>query len=117
MPALFLRPFGQETTVDFALADLDGVDLNVGATFAAGDLVISGDEGAEGNTANLPVDEGTGYSLTLTATEVQVARAIIYIIDQTGPKAWLDDYLVIETYGHPSSQHPDFGNRAARFRR
>lgn len=117
MPAHFLRPFGQATTLDFALHELDGVDLRVDATFAAGDVVLSADEGAEGNVGTLPTDEGTGYSLPLTAAELTAARLIIYLVDQTIPNVWLPDHLIVETYGHPDSQHPNIGDHRARFRR
>ncbi len=105
MAQKFLRKYNAAATVDFALYQPDGVDLEPAATFAAGDLKIMKDEGAEANTANLPTDEGQGYSLVLTATEMQAARVVVYIVDQTATKVWLDDYLVVESYGNASSQH------------
>ncbi len=105
MPQKFLRKYNTAATLDFGLFQPDGVDLETGATFAAGDLKIMKDEGAEVNTSNLPTDEGTGYSLVLTATEMQAARVVVYIVDQTATKVWLDDYLVVESYGNASAQH------------
>jgi hypothetical protein len=105
MPQKYLRKYDTAVTLDFGLFQPDGKDLETGATFAAGDLKIMKDEGAETNTTNLPTDEGTGYSLVLTATEMQAARIVVYIVDQTATKVWLDDYLVIESYGHASAQH------------
>jgi hypothetical protein len=105
MPQKYLRKYGVEATLDLGLFQLDGVDLETGASFAAGDLKIMKDEGAEVNTSNLPTDEGTGYSLVLTATEMQAARIVVYVIDQTASKVWLDDYLVVESYGNASAQH------------
>ncbi len=105
MAQKFLRKYNAAATVDFALYQPDGVDLEPAATFAAGDLKIMKDEGAEANTTNLPTDEGQGYSLVLTATELQAARVVVYIVDQTGSKVWLDDYLVVESYGNASAQH------------
>ena len=105
MPQKYLRKYNTAVTLDFGLFQLDGVDLETGATFEVGDLKIMKDEGAEGNTSNLPTDEGTGYSLALTATEMQAARIVVYIIDQTASKVWLDDYLVVESYGDASAQH------------
>ncbi len=99
------RKYGVETTLTFSLITLDGVDLETSATFEAGDLKIMKDEGAQGNTANLPTDEGTGYSLVLTATEMQAARAVVYVADQTQPKVWIDDQLVISSYGNASAQN------------
>ena len=100
-----LAKYNQSKTITFDLVAPDGVDLITNATFAAGDIVIMKDEGAEANTTNLPTDEGTGYSLVLTATEMSAARVRLYIIDQTGTKVWLDVSIGIETYGNASAEH------------
>ena len=63
------------------------------------------DDGAEVNCTNDFTDEGTGYSLVITATEAQAARISLYIIDQTATKVWLDKALIVETYGNASAQH------------
>mgnify|MGYP003655083764 CR=1 FL=1 len=97
--------YAQAKTITFDLVAPDGIDLIIAATFAAGDVVIMKDEGVEANTTNLPTDEGTGYSLVLTAVEMTAARIRIYIIDQTATKIWLDISPVIETYGHASAEH------------
>ena len=89
MPQMFLRKYGEATTVDFALFEADGVDLRTDAVHAAGDSKIMKDEGAETNTTNGFVDEGQGYSLALTATEMQAARIVIYIVDQTATNVWM----------------------------
>ena len=100
-----LRKYGESATLCFDLFQPDGVDLEVGATFAAGDIKIMKDEGAEANTTNLPTDEGQTYSIVLTATEMQAARIKIIIVDQTATKVWLDTTINIETYGNASAQH------------
>jgi len=104
-----LRKYGVLLTtvkaIPFDLVQPDGVDLEVAATFVAGDVKISKDGGAETNTTNLPTDEGSGYRLILTATELQAARIRITIIDQTGTKVWLDINIMIETYGNASAMH------------
>ena len=102
---MFLGKYNQSKTVRFRLFQVDGVDFEPAATFAAGDIKIMKDEGAEANTTNLPTDEGQGYSLVLTASEMSAARIEIYIVDQTGTKVWLDTGLSIETYGHASAEH------------
>ena len=102
---MILGKYNQSKTVTFDLVAPDGVDLITNATFAAGDVVIMKDEGAEANTTNLPTDEGTGYSLVLTATEMSAARIRVYIIDQTATKIWLDISLGLETYGNASAEH------------
>ena len=81
------------------------MDFRVDAVHASGDIKIMKDEGAEATSTNGFTDEGNGYSLVLSATEMQAARIVVYIIDQTATKAWLDKSIVIETYGHASAQH------------
>jgi len=100
----YLRKYGEATTIDFVLFGTDGIDFKTDAEHAAGDTKIMKNEGDEANTTNAFVDEGQGYSLTLTAAEMQAARVVLYVVDQ-GTKAWLDTALIIETYGHASAQH------------
>jgi len=101
----YLRKYGAAATIDFELFEVDGVDFRINAVHAAGDTKIMKDEGVEANTANAFVDEGSGYSLALSSAELTAARVVIYVIDQTATKAWLDTSLVIETYGNASAQH------------
>lgn len=100
----FLRKYGVQTTVDFQLFKTDGIDFKVDAAHASGDTTVMKDEGAEANTTNGFTDEGQGYSIVLTATEMEAARVVVYVVDQ-GTKAWLDTAIVIETYGHASAMH------------
>ena len=101
----YLRKYGEATALDFVLFETDGIDLKVDAVHASGDTKIMKDEEAEANTTNGFADEGQGYSLALTAAELQAARIVVYVVDQA-TKVWLDTALVIETYGHASAQHP-----------
>lgn len=100
----FLRKYGVETKINFVLWGTTGVDLKSDAAHASGDTKIMKNEEDEANTSNGFVDEGQGYSITLVEAEMQAARIVIYVVDQ-GTKAWLDDVIVIETYGHSSAQH------------
>jgi hypothetical protein len=106
MQGPFLRKHGVEAKINFDLYETDGSDLKTDAVHAAGDTKIMKDEGDEANTTNNFVDEGQGYSITLTAVEMEAARIKIYVVDQTNPKAWLDTTIVIETYGNANAQHP-----------
>lgn len=99
-----LRKYGVGATFIFPLFTAGTNDFKVDAAHASGDSVISKDEGAQANTTNGFVDEGSFYSIALTATEMQAARIAVIIIDQ-GTKAYDDQMLVIETYGHASAQH------------
>ena len=101
----YLRKYGVEATIDFDLFEVDGVDFRIDAAHASGDTKVMKDEGAEGNTDNGFTDEGQGYSIVLTATEMQAARIVVYVVDQTATKVWLDRTIIIETYGNASAQH------------
>ncbi len=105
MQGPFLRKYGVETTVDFQLYETDGASFKVDASHASGDSVIMKDEGAEANTDNSFTDEGTGYSIVVTATEMEAARIVIYVADQTSPAVWIDEAIVIETYGNANAMH------------
>lgn len=100
-----LAKYGVSYTAHFRLFQPDGIDFEPAATFAAGDIKIMKDGGVEANTTNLPTDEGQGYSLVLTATEMQAAQIVVYIVDATATKVWLDTAIEIDTYGHASAQH------------
>ncbi len=105
MQGLHLRKYGAAATINFDLFEVDGVDFRVDAVHAAGDTVIMKDEGAEASTTNSFTDEGKGYSLVLTATEMQAARIVVYVVDLTATKVWLDRKIIIETYGNVSAEH------------
>lgn len=102
-------PYAKAATVDFPLFDFAVQGVQAAATFAAGDVKIGKDEGAEGNIGTLPTDRGQTYSMPFTAAELTCARAIVIIKDQTSPALWRDTVLVIHTIGHPSAQIPEVG--------
>ncbi len=111
MQGIYYRHYGVETTIDFTLYQTTGTELKVDAAHASGDTKIMKDEGNEANTTNAFTDEGQGYSIVLTATEMQAARIVVYVVDQ-GTKAWIDTALVIETYGHANAMYPiDFPSK------
>ena len=100
----FLRKYGVQTTIHFVLYEVDGVDLRVDAVDAGADCSIMKDEGAEVTCTNDFADEGTGYSLVISATEMEFAEGMIYIVD-SATKLWLDEALKVETYGNASAMH------------
>ena len=105
MQGVHLRKYGIAATIPFELYEVDGVDFRVDAVHGAGDSTRVKDGGAEQNTTNGFADEGKGYSITLTAGEMQAAEIVVYVVDQTATKVWLDKVLVIETYGNAAAQH------------
>lgn len=104
MQGPYWRKYGVETTIVFHLYQITGTELKVDAAHASGDTKIMKDEGDEANTTNAFTDEGQGYSIVLTATEMQAARVVVHVVDQ-GTKEWIDTSIIIETYGHASAMH------------
>ena len=102
-----LRKYGSATTILFPLIDRDAADFHdAQITFAAGDTKISKDEGVFADTADDPAHEGNGvFSLALTAAELQAARIIVTVRDQSPTKEWEDQAVLIETYGDAGAQH------------
>ncbi len=103
MPERVLRKYGEQAIIDFTLFDTNNENFKTDATHETGDTKISKDEGGEINTTNGFVDNGTGYSLTLSAAEMSAKRIFVPIVDQYN-KQWRDEYLMIETFGHTDAQ-------------
>lgn len=94
-----LRPKGMAADIVFPLIERGAVDFLAGATLASGDAQISKDGGSLSSTANLPIGIGGGlYKLTLTATEMDADRVAVVLVDQTSPKEWEDQALLVATY-------------------
>ena len=102
--AVHLRKYGVEAVVNFELYEIDGVDLKTDAADGGTDCNIMKDQGAEATCDNDFVDEGSGYSITITATEMEGAQITLYIID-SATKVYLDKVIHIETYGNASAMH------------
>lgn len=97
-------------TIQFELRDAEedipGLDLELSASCATGDIKLIKDGAAGANTTNCFVNEGFGqYSLILTAGELDGKVTSISIIDQTAPKVWIDKVINIYTYGDDTSFH------------
>lgn len=101
----FERKYGAAAEVPFPLIDRGTNNFeNSPVGFDAGDTSISKDGGGFVNTTNNPTHTGFGiYRLTLTATEMQAAEVVIVLIDQSGPKLWEDQSIVVETFGNASA--------------
>lgn len=102
-----LRKYGVEATVDFPIPKVNDTDFAATGdwTPATGDTKVSKDGGNFANTSNNPAAVGgtgsVGWTLTLTATEMQAARVAVQIVDA----AVENQFIVIETYGNASAQH------------
>ena len=101
-----LRKYGVQTTILFPLIDAGAVDFEATPVTDSGtDCEIIKDEGASTTCTNDFAHEGRGiYSLVLTATEMQAARIVVTIVDDA-TKAFEDQAIIIDTYGHASAQH------------
>ena len=104
MQGVHLRKYGVEFTIDFELYEVDGVDLRTDWVPAQADCEIMKDGGASTMCTNTATDEGSTYSIVITATEAQAARLILKIVD-AATKVFLDKIIVVETYGNASAQH------------
>lgn len=102
---IFLRKYGEAGTITFGLREPGGVLLKTDAVCVSGDIKRTIDGGAEGNAANLFVDEGSTYSLVVSSGEMTGKRTM-YTIEDQGTPVWLGREIIVETYGHASSQHP-----------
>jgi len=91
-----LRKYGVEATIDFELYEVDGVNLRTDWVPAAADCEIMKDGGASTQCTNTAVDEGSTYSIVLTATEMQAARLVLKIVD-AATKVFLDKVVIIES--------------------
>ena len=106
MGDIYLRKYGVATTIDFALYKADGTALKTDAVSASGDVTLYRDEAVvETLDDDQFTDEGAIYSLALSAAEMQAARIIVCVVDQTSPQVWLDKTFIVETYGNASAQH------------
>lgn len=99
-----LRERNRAQYILFPLVDPNTGDLVTGLSFASGDVTIqtSGSTTPVGNSTNLPEEiTGSGmYRLVLTATELDVDTVIsVKISDQTVPKAWQDQVVLIQPFG------------------
>lgn len=105
----FLAKYNTQTTFYFAMIKRGVVDLAATAdwTPATGDTKVSKDGGNFTNTSNNPAAVGgtgsIGWSLTLTATELQAAVINVQIVD-SATKAVEDQYITIYTYGNTSAK-------------
>lgn len=104
----FLRSYNTAAVIDgVPLITRGAMDFKANPTLATGDVTISKDGGAYANITTLPTvtpSGGTSVEVNVSATELQCKRATIRLIDQTSPKEWEDQEVIIETFGNASAQ-------------
>lgn len=93
-----LGTHGIQSTFYFPLVDRGTLDLAVSADYtpAAADCRISKDGGTWAQATNTVADETEGWSITLTAAEMQATRIHVNIID-AATKAIEDQSLIVHT--------------------
>ena len=93
-----LGKYGIQQTFYFPLVNAADDDLSVSADYTpvAADCRISKDGGTWAQATNTIVDETEGWSITLSATEMQATRIHVNVID-AATKAVKDQSLVIHT--------------------
>ena len=103
-----LRKYGASGTITFPLITVSGGTFTTGAVFATagGDVKISKSGAAFANAANNPTHVGLGmYQLALTASELTTTRVAVVVKDQTSPRVWEPQAILVDTYGNASAQH------------
>lgn len=95
--------YGQQVTVFFELYDSNSPWRAYGTAPASDDVYIRKDGGAAARATNSVTDLGRYMSLVLTATEMQAAVVTVDVNDETSPKAYGDELIVIPTHGHASA--------------
>lgn len=112
----FERKYGEAGSIGgIPLIEAGAVDYKINPTLAAGDVKISKDDGAFVNLATLPTvtpSGDTSVKIVLSAPELECKRAVIRFVD-SATKEWEDQEIIIETFGHASSQHPNKGGAYA----
>ena len=90
--------YGVATTIVFEQYDTDGT-LDINEVDGVTEVTVHCDEDAGTTATNDFVDEGTYYSIALTAGELECARTVLRVA------ASLEHIIIVETTGHPNAQH------------
>jgi hypothetical protein len=94
-------PWGAAFTLwGVPLVERGGSDYLANPTLAAGDVKVSKDGGAFTNLGTLPdahPASGKSVRVQLSATEMEATFLVIDFIDQTSPKEWEDQRLIVMT--------------------
>lgn len=112
----YLRKYGVAAQIDgIPLITKGAVDFKAAPTLAAGDVTIEKDgvgptniEGADAFASYVAVLPAAGRSVQVKThiTDMQCRTLVIRFVDQTSPKEWEDQEVIVETFGHASAMHP-----------
>ncbi len=108
----FWLKYGVADSIRFVpTIDAGKADILMVPTFAAGQVQVSKDGNATVDIATLPVVAPTAsgfLNIALSAGELTCKQLGIRFVDDA-TKDWEDFVVIVHTYGHASSQHPNFG--------
>lgn len=99
-----MRKYGEAAIFNFAVYAIDGIDLNGTWVPVQADCEIMKNEGTSVAVTATATDEGTTFSIALSATEMECARGVIKVQD-AATKVILDTVIFFTTYGHASAEH------------
>lgn len=98
---IFKRPWGAAAVCDgVPILPFEDNNYGTGFSFASGDLVISKDGGATSPAGTLPAETPASSKLfrfSFSATEMEAGRVVALLVDQTVPKAFEDQIVIVET--------------------
>jgi len=100
--------YNQAADIYIPLRTRASADLKSNPTLASGDAKVSKDGGAFANLTTLPAvtpASGIAVKVALSATELSAEFLFVQLVDQTNPKEWEDQVLLVYTYGHASARH------------
>jgi hypothetical protein len=96
---IYQARYGVSETFDFWMYNTDGT-LSVSEVDSGTETAVACNEGAETTATNDFVDEGTFYSITLTATEMQCERIVVVVQGTT------IGGFIIQTHSNASAMTP-----------
>jgi hypothetical protein len=106
------RPYGVGAVIQGVPLIVTGaLTYKVNPTLAAGDAKVTKDGVGAVNCNTLPDAFPAASShvrIQLTAAEMTAAVIVVNFVDAAGAE-WENQRVIIETYGHPSAQHPLIG--------
>ena len=95
--------YGVAATIDFPLFDSNSPWALYETVPGTPDVNIFRDQGDSESSDNLVTDEGSFMSLTISAAEMTAKTITVVIKDATSPRAFMDQVILITTYGNASA--------------
>lgn len=103
---IFEAPYGVQNEFPFEIWSSDGLSVDVDESDDGNDAIVLCNAGTETESANTYTDEGSSYSIILSATEMQ-CETITVIIDEA-----VDTIFYVQTYGNASARNVSIPNAA-----